>query len=144
MNQGMQVYKKGQGMITRSVAGCLVFAFALFGCYSLYEYPAQEGTWWGMSLISVEALDIDMNWGFVVSTLVALALGVADYTFVFNHPKSADFLIEVEAELKKVSWPAKHEYLNSSFVVILSVVILSLWLVFSDTVIGFVLSRLGY
>lgn len=143
MNERIQLYKPAQGMVARGVAGVLVFLFALYGCWSLYDYPSTDG-WWGHSLLAVDALDIDVTLGFLISGLVAVLCAGATYLFVVNHPKSADFLAETEAELKKVSWPTRQEYMSSSFVVILSVVILSVYLVFADTVIGYVLSKLGY
>ena len=37
---------------------------------------------------------------------------------VVNYPRFADFLIAVEAEMNKVSWPSRTELIRSSIVVI--------------------------
>lgn len=139
----MKVYKNGQGMAARWTGAALVMGMALYGCYALYDYPSHEG-WWGDVLFSLGALDLELKYGLLVSLALAVGLAILDFRFVVNHPRVADFLIETEAELRKVSWPAKHEYLNASFVVILSVMILSFWLVFSDVAISWLLRLIGY
>lgn len=52
--------------------------------------------------------------------LPAIVLGVgAWFSFrVINVPRFADFLIAVEAEMNKVSWPSRGELIRSSMVVI--------------------------
>jgi preprotein translocase subunit SecE len=45
-----------------------------------------------------------------------------------NIPSFADFLIAVEAEMNKVSWPTRAELIRSSIVVILLIVFLALLL----------------
>jgi len=143
LKERFQLYKPGQGMAARYAAGGIVETMVYFGCWSLYEHPSHEG-WWGTPFLSLDALNLAMNWGLTVCSLVFVAATATNWLLVVNHPKAADFLIETEAELRKVNWPARHEYLNSSFVVILSVVILSMWLVFSDMVVTFLLRRIGY
>lgn len=144
LQEKLQLYKKGQGMIARWTAGGLLLGMALYGCWSFQDYPTDEDSFLRTQLFGIEALNVSVDWAFLIAVVMAAALGALIYYFVVNHPKSAEFLIETEAELRKVSWPARHEYLNSSFVVILSVVVLSTWLVVCDTVIGFVLTKMGY
>ncbi len=139
----LQHYKKGQGMIARWTAGSFVLLMAWFGCYSLYEHPSHEG-WWGHALVGIESLDLALNWGLIISSLLGLGFAALTWRFVVNQPRAADFLIETEAELRKVSWPAKHEYLNASFVVIVSVVLLSTWLVVCDVALTWLLRIFGY
>ena len=51
---------------------------------------------------------------------------------LLNQEKWAEFLIETEGELKKVSWPARKEYLGSASVVVLVVAIISIFLYVVD------------
>jgi preprotein translocase subunit SecE len=51
-----------------------------------------------------------------------------------NFARFADFLIAVEAEMKKVSWPTKEELKRSSFVVIIVVLLLAAVLFLFDNV----------
>ena len=64
----------------------------------------------------------------VVGYLIALILGGVGcwigYRLV-NWPKFADFLISVEAELNKVSWPTQRELVRASIVVIFTILFLS-------------------
>ena len=47
----------------------------------------------------------------------------------FNRPKTADFLIETENELKnKVTWPSRKEEVSASVVVVVTVLILSVFI----------------
>ena len=51
---------------------------------------------------------------------------------VLNREKSADFLIETEGEIKKVSWTARKEYMGSAAIVVLVVAIVSMFLHYVD------------
>ena len=42
-----------------------------------------------------------------------------------NWPKFADFLIAVEAEMNKVTWPSRQELIRSSIVVIVLILLLT-------------------
>jgi preprotein translocase subunit SecE len=53
---------------------------------------------------------------FVPALLLLVGLWIS-YRLV-NYPQFADFLIAVEAEMNKVSWPSKTELIRSSLVVI--------------------------
>ena len=51
-------------------------------------------------------------------------------------PKSADLLIETESELRKVTWPSTPEVVNSSLVVVFSVLFLMGFLAVTDWFFG--------
>ncbi len=53
---------------------------------------------------------------------------------VVNYPRFADFLISVEAEMDKVSWPSKSDLYRSTVVVISTMFFLGLVLMFFDVV----------
>jgi preprotein translocase SecE subunit len=53
-----------------------------------------------------------------------------------------DYLIETEAEMRKVNWPTKDEVMASTGVVIACVVILSLYIFMNDLTVGFLLEKL--
>ena len=48
--------------------------------------------------------------------------------------KVAKFITEVKAELKKVSWSTRRELVNSTIVVIVSVIILAIFIGFCDLI----------
>ncbi|MBI5366052.1 MAG: preprotein translocase subunit SecE [Planctomycetes bacterium] len=137
VKEKLPLYKPNQGMIVRVSALGVLGAFAVFAAYALYQWPSNE-SWWRSPLIG------DIVWGLPFSALFFLALFGGVYFMAFNHPKAADFLIETEAELRKVNWPARHEYLGSSFVVVVSVVVLGGFLFLADTVVSHLMRLIGY
>ncbi|MCK5578164.1 MAG: preprotein translocase subunit SecE [Planctomycetes bacterium] len=57
------------------------------------------------------------------------------YILVINKTSTADFLIETEAELRKVSWPSRHEHIGSTVAVIISVIFIGVFLFFTDNIL---------
>ena len=101
------LYKRNQGRLTRQITAICIMAVVLWGAWSLsttlladYERPVRQG--------------------------IPLAIAAAGLWFAFrvvNFPKFADFLISVEVEMDKVSWPDK-TYLIRATMVVLGVMIL--------------------
>lgn len=97
------VYKRSQGKITRQATfGALAIAVVI-GAWRLHGY--MEGAEWFEGA------------RFVVPGII-LAVGLWIGFRLVNYPRFADFLIAVEAEMNKVSWPSRAELYRSSFVVI--------------------------
>jgi len=48
--------------------------------------------------------------------------------------KARDFVVEVWAELKKSSWPTRQELVDSTIVVIVTVLVLGVFVALADTV----------
>jgi preprotein translocase subunit SecE len=119
----VDIYKRSQGRITRQVtfaAMALVFAI---GFYRMFE------------LLNATNIDTEKSWQLTVSLLnsrvdvwlpgiLALVFVWVSYRLV-NLPSFADFLIAVEAELNKVSWPTMTELVRASIVVLISLVTLA-------------------
>jgi preprotein translocase subunit SecE len=72
-----------------------------------------------------------------VVLLVGLWLGYR----IVNLPSFADFLIAVEAEMNKVSWPSRTELIRASMVVIVLMFGLTVVLFTYDFVLNWLLSR---
>ena len=62
---------------------------------------------------------------------------------VVNIPRFADFLIAVEAEMNKVSWPSRQELVRSSLVVIFTIFALAAVLFLFDSVWTFLFQTIG-
>jgi preprotein translocase SecE subunit len=60
---------------------------------------------------------------------------------VINLPVFADFLIATEAEINKVSWPARKSVIQDTIVVLVTVVLLTFFLFGVDVAWGWILSR---
>src|SRR5260221_357239 len=79
-----------------------------------------------------------------VSWAVTVFLSVMFIVFqVLNKDKAAEFLIETEGEIKKVSWPARKEYVGSAMIVVLVVAIVSGFLHFVDKYLSLLMQSMG-
>jgi preprotein translocase subunit SecE len=114
----MQIYKKGQGNKARAVAALAAVAIAAFGV-------AEAHNVWGVSA------------GFIIASAIMIAgvAGVGIYLALIN-ARTSEFLIETQAELKKVAWPPKAEVKGSAMVVVGTVIVLGLFLFAVDNLLA--------
>jgi preprotein translocase subunit SecE len=102
------IYKRSQGRIVRQVTFAALALALLIGLFRLMQ------TMRGYS-------DTYSAWLYYGLPGVLAVVGVwAAYRSV-NWPAFADFLIAVEAEMNKVSWPSRGELIRSSAVVIFTI-----------------------
>ena len=94
------LYKPSQGRITRQATCGILWLVSLIAAWRLYTL-----------LYQYTALQL------AVPTAVVVLAFWASYRLV-NYARFADFLIAVEAEMNKVSWPSWTELTRSSMVVI--------------------------
>jgi preprotein translocase subunit SecE len=102
------IYKRNQGRVARQVTFAVLVVGFLLG--------AWRSSVFGMSAGPVEQ--------YLLPSLLAVAGAWFAYRLV-NMPNFADFLIAVEAEMNKVSWPTRGELLRSSLVVIFCIFFLA-------------------
>jgi preprotein translocase subunit SecE len=95
------VYKRTQGRITRQVSCGAIWVVVALGAWRMQV--TLSTTWSEMQ--------------YVLPGIVLL-LGIWLGYRIVNYPRFADFLIAVEAEMNKVSWPSRGELVRSSLVVI--------------------------
>ena len=109
----LNIYKRSQGRIARQVTAAVLAIAMAIGAWRLSVFwgPASGPTY-----------------QYVIPG-VLLILGLWICFRIYNLPRFADFLIAVEAEMNKVSWPSRTELVRSSVVVII--------LIFGLTVILF-------
>jgi preprotein translocase subunit SecE len=104
------IYKRTQGKRCRQLTAGLLIVWSVFGCLTLYNGPlldADPGTRIGIPLV----------------------LGIVSVWLSFrlvNYPQFADFLIAVEAEMKKVSWPSLQQCFRAATVVIVTMFLLAI------------------
>ena len=89
----------------------------------------------------IPIVSITLNGAFLVSAVI-FAIGMFFLFRWLQSPKMADLLIDTESELRKVTWPTTQEVINSSMVVVASVVILMGFLAGTDFVLGKLVKRL--
>ena len=113
------LYKRTQGRHARQVTLIAIAIMVAAGVWSLKVWLEAEGS------------------STSVATLVPLGVLAASLWAAFRliqFPVFADFLISVEAEMNKVSWPAKPELFRASAVVIMVIFLLASLLFIYDLV----------
>jgi preprotein translocase subunit SecE len=110
------LYKRNQGRLVRQLtAGAALVAVLLAA--------------WAMSIHLLAGTEQAVQYG--VPAAVAVIGAWAVYRLV-NYPKFADFLIDVEGEMTKVSWASTDEIKRATAVVLVTMVTLSLVLFLYD------------
>ncbi len=112
-----EIYKRGQGKYTRLCTAFGAGLIAALGCLTIYT--------------QLQAYDF----GLWVETMVPAGLFAALVILVFwlvNKLEVADFMIAAEGEMKKVSWSSRKEIAVSTFIVIVLVVLLAVFLGITD------------
>jgi preprotein translocase subunit SecE len=104
-----EIYKRGQGKYTRIITFVSVMVVAMVGAVVLSEKLRAYG---GPAL------------RFGVPTVLVAGLAAMMF-WIINRPKSADFMIATECEMKKVSWSSRREIVGSTKVVIITTLILA-------------------
>lgn len=110
------VYKRNQGRMTRQVTFAALATIVGLGIWRLAQLLA---IWYGgdsLGSVAGSATDVGVVRFLVPGALLAAGLWLC-YRIV-NIPKFADFLIAVESEVAKVSWPTGAEVFRSSAVII--------------------------
>ena len=123
------IYKEDQGKVARIILVTVILLGAVFALQQLHGYMPKVPDWKLFGLIDENGLALSvLDWRYVVhGPLIILAIMFAYRQF--NRPKTADFLIETENELKnKVTWPSRKEEISASVVVVVTVLILSVFI----------------
>ncbi|MHC2069467.1 preprotein translocase subunit SecE [Bremerella sp. T1] len=108
-------YKRTQGRIARQATLISIWVLTAIAAYQLYQ--------------QMEAMATMVQ--YQLHLLVPIALVVVGFWVAYrliNWPTFADFLIAVEAEMNKVTWPSKAELWRSVIVVIALIFILAMLL----------------
>ena len=116
-------YKRSQGKVARQLTLAAMAVIVAVGAWKLSSLGETE----------VEQY---------VTPLVVLAIGWWASFRIINLPKFADFLISVEAEMNKVSWPDRSELWRASLVVIIVIFFLAALLFTYDVILKAIMSKL--
>ena len=126
----LEIYKRGQGKYTRILTFAGIVGLVVLGAYALSDKlsgygPTQQPV---------------VRFGVPALLVVLFALGML---WLVNRPKTADFLIATEGEMKKVSWSSKKEIVGSTKVVIIFTLILTAILFGMDAVFAILFRQTG-
>jgi len=130
------VYKRNQGRVTRQVTFA---AIALAWCLGVWRLWQVLPAWAVDSTSMASAPGADLG---IVRFAIPLLIGAAGVWLAYrlvNLPRFAEFLIGVESEMAKVSWPSLGEVARSSAVVIFMIFALSFILAAYDLFWWFIL-----
>lgn len=116
------LYKRTQGRMVRQITCLAIWAAVAIGAWRMFSLAA------------------DPTFKYVLPALLLVAGLWIGYRVV-NLPTFADFLIAVEAEMNKVSWPSRAELTRASAVVIILIFGLTLVLFTYDSAWAWLLSR---
>ncbi len=122
------IYKRGQGKYTRLCTAFMLAAIVILGCLRLYQ-QLEAASW-----------EISKNAHRWIETLVPVGVALVFTWLIFwvvNTPKLADFMVDAEGEMKKVSWSSRKEIVVSTTVVVAVVAIMAVFLGLVD--LGFVM-----
>ena len=101
-------YKRNQGRIARLTTFYALVAIVVLGCWRMGQYYSDQAP----------VLHYYVPLAFLV-------IGLWASFRVVQMPSFADFLISVEGEMNKVSWPSRGELFRASLVVILVIFFLA-------------------
>jgi preprotein translocase subunit SecE len=131
------ISKRQQGRVTRQVTFAAISLAIALGVWRL---AALLPIWMGGDANASLGDDLGLM-RFLVPGLL-LAAGIWFSFRLVNTPSVADFLIAVETEMTKVSWPARDEVIRSSLVIIFLIFALAGILAVYDLFWWFVLRAL--
>lgn len=124
------LYKRNQGKIARQVT----FVSAAVICL-LVAWRISQADW-------VDSRNLFLGSNYLIPGIIAL-IGLWFCYRLVNISKFADFLIAVEAEMNKVSWPSKAELVRSAIIVIGVIVVLAFCLFVFDFLWRLLFQTLG-
>jgi preprotein translocase subunit SecE len=122
------LYKRSQGRVARQVTFAALAVILSLGAWSLSEYYRGSAP---------------LTRYYIPLALLLMGLWVSFRTV--HIPAFADFLISVEGEMNKVSWPSRGELFRASIVVMLVIFLLAailfLFDLFWEFALGWLLSK---
>ena len=120
------LYKRNQGRVARQVTFAVLAVLVALGAWRMSLAWAGEAS--------------GLRYGVPAAVLV---VGLWLSYRLVNVSRFADFLIAVEGEMAKVSWPSRTELFRSTIVVILTILLLAAVLFMYDIIWQWLLKALG-
>jgi preprotein translocase subunit SecE len=121
------LYKRNQGRLVRGLTSAALALTAALGAYTLYE---------------TLSIQFDKNIGYAVGGAIAVIFGWLAFRIV-HWPVFAEFLISVEDEMQKVSWPSKLEQHRAVVVVLVTMLIMVVFMAVFDSFWWVILKTIG-
>lgn len=127
-----RIHKPGQGKATRTISLLSGLFLIAWGCRSLMQTLSDPAIWpsgglaWNQVIgdaaerdawrVNLVVLQTKISPAFTLAAVLVLALSFWWWR-ILNRERWADMLIEMETELRKVSWPSPSDAWQSTLVV---------------------------
>ena len=128
-----KIYKRGQGKYTRLWTAFALAVIVVLGCLRLYEQ------------LNAAELSQDKNVQTWIETLIPVGVFLVFAWLIYwvvNTQKIADFMVDAEGEMKKVSWSSRKEIMVSTTVVVVVVAIMAVFLGVVDVAFSYFFSEI--
>ncbi len=136
--------RPGLGRMVRTTGYVSIAALTGYGAYALYMAPSLQSAWWQVIAGPLAVFGKEANLRPILFPAGAAFFTTMSVVFLLlNQERWADFLVETEGEIKKVSWPARKEYVGSAMIVVLVVALVSGFLHFVDLGLSELMKKLG-
>jgi preprotein translocase subunit SecE len=159
----VSLYKSSQGRVARRATFAALAVIVLLGAWSMHSYykgvyfgsktTTDTSTAAGTGELTLSQQQESKNpatsttaqklWTIVIPLALCVAGIWASFRAV-QLPSFADFLISVEGEMNKVSWPARGELFRASVVVIFVIFFLAAILLIYDTLLTFLMMFISW
>ena len=120
----MEIYKTGQGNWARAMVAIAAGLLVLFGVSEMLDSVTGTAK-------------------YVTCGIILAVIGGGGIYFSFFNRKMVDFLIDTQAEMKKVAWPPWTEVKGSTWVVITTVIVMGGFLYAVDALLGMITQVIG-
>ena len=134
-------YKRNQGKVARQATFFAILAVFAVGAWTMSDGATREFGEYFVPPQMRDAINPEIVAKYVLPAAIA-ALGAWVAFRIVNIPRFAEFLISVENEMGKVSWPSRQELFRASMVVIVVIFLLTAILLGYDLALKWVISRL--
>jgi preprotein translocase subunit SecE len=134
-------YKRNQGKVARQATFFALLAVAAVGAWTMSAGATPE---FGAYVVppGIRASVSPEVVAKYVLPMIVLAIGAWAAFRVVNIPRFAEFLISVENEMGKVSWPSRGELFRASMVVLVVIFLLTAILFTYDLVLKWIIGKL--
>lgn len=133
------MYKAGQGMPSRIGAMIVGALIAFYASSSWFRWHPIAAVGSSGSLSSAD---------FIVSLVLLIGVLILFGWLAFKSPKSSDYLIDMDDELRKVVWPGvmplfdpKTEAWGSTYVVIVCAIIFTIFIWVADMLLHLIIQK---
>lgn len=137
----METYKAGQGSLARLISWVGLVFVTFLGSVELFSWihDPKDPPLFGINLAlfrELPVVGVALTWKLILCIVVFIGL-MWLVRRVLMKPGTVDTLIEVEMEMKKVSWPTRAESMNATWVVVFVTILITFLLFFFDLILRY-------